>query len=136
MSKNMYGVLGVWNLADGRWEEQVRGLLEQVVPLARDVPGFVAGYWLGNRDGPGRTASFCWRPRQRLRTSKTLSRAIPGTVSRPASASSPSPSPRLRPKRIPDHVRVLAANLSAAACRQPQLQPRGPTQLHAEGGAP
>jgi hypothetical protein len=54
MAKNTYGVLGVWNMAAGRWEEQVRGLHEQVVPLAHQVPGFVAGYWLGNR-GESRT---------------------------------------------------------------------------------
>ena len=36
-------------MAEGRWEEQLRGLHEQVVPLVQQSPGFVAGYWLGDR---------------------------------------------------------------------------------------
>jgi hypothetical protein len=54
MAKSMYAVVGTWTMAPGRWEEQVRGLHEQVVPQVRQVPGFVAGYWLGNR-GESRT---------------------------------------------------------------------------------
>ncbi len=37
-------------MAEGRREEQLRGLHEGVVPLVRQTPGFVAGYWLGDRD--------------------------------------------------------------------------------------
>ncbi len=49
MAKSMYAVVGAWIMAEGRWEEQLRGLHEQVVPLVRQSPGFVAGYWLGDR---------------------------------------------------------------------------------------
>ncbi len=49
MAKSMYAVVGTWTLAEGRWEEQVQGLREQVAPLARQRPGFVAAYWLGDR---------------------------------------------------------------------------------------
>lgn len=49
MGKSTYAVIGSWTLAAGRWEEQVRGLREQVVPLTRQIPGFVATYWLGDR---------------------------------------------------------------------------------------
>ncbi len=47
MATSMYGVIGTWKMAEGRWEEQA--LHEQVVPMVRQVPGFIAGYWLGNR---------------------------------------------------------------------------------------
>jgi hypothetical protein len=56
MAESKYAVVGTWTLAEGRWEEQVRGLREQIVPLVRQSPGFVAGYWLGDR-ATGRTSS-------------------------------------------------------------------------------
>lgn len=56
MGTSMYAVVGTWTLAEGRWEEQVRGLHEQIVPLVRQSPGFVAGYWLGDR-ATGKTSS-------------------------------------------------------------------------------
>ena len=42
----MYAAVGVWNMQAGDWEEQKRGLHEQVVPMVRKIPGFVAGYWM------------------------------------------------------------------------------------------
>lgn len=53
---SMYAVVGNWTLAEGHWEEQLRGLHEQIVPLVRQSPGFVAGYWLGDR-ATGKTHS-------------------------------------------------------------------------------
>jgi hypothetical protein len=50
MADTMYGVLGFWKLAEGDWDNQVKGLREQVVPRAPEVPGFVAGYWLATGD--------------------------------------------------------------------------------------
>lgn len=44
----MYGLVSVWTMAEGRLDEQVRRLHEQVVPMVSKLPGFVAGYW--NRD--------------------------------------------------------------------------------------
>lgn len=57
MDQSTYAVVGAWTLAEGRWDEQVQGLREQVVPLARQVPGFVAGYWLGEQ-ATGKTTSL------------------------------------------------------------------------------
>ena len=48
MNKRMYAVVGNWSMEEGRWEEQVRGLQETIVPLVLQVPGFVSGTWLGD----------------------------------------------------------------------------------------
>lgn len=45
----MYAAVGVWNMEAGDWEEQQRVLHEEIVPLARQSPGFVAGYWMGDQ---------------------------------------------------------------------------------------
>jgi hypothetical protein len=44
----MYALVSVWTMADGRLDEQLRGLHDRVVPRVSNLPGFVAGYW--NRD--------------------------------------------------------------------------------------
>lgn len=49
MSKSMYAVVGVWNMEANRWEEQQRELHAQIVPMVSQSPGFVAGYWMGDR---------------------------------------------------------------------------------------
>ncbi len=49
MAKSRYAVVGAWTLAEGRWEEHLQGLHEQIVPQVRQSPGFVAAYWLGDR---------------------------------------------------------------------------------------
>ena len=45
----MYAAVGVWNMEAGNWEEQQRALHEEIVPLARQSPGFVSGYWMADR---------------------------------------------------------------------------------------
>lgn len=45
----MYAAVGVWNMEAGDWEEQQRGLHEEIVPLVRQSPGFVSGYWMADR---------------------------------------------------------------------------------------
>jgi hypothetical protein len=50
MPKTTHAVLGFWKVAEGDWDNQVKGLREQVVPRAGEVPGFVAGYWLATAD--------------------------------------------------------------------------------------
>ena len=45
----MYAAIGVWNMEAGNWEEQQRGLHEEIVPLVRQSPGLVGGYWMGDR---------------------------------------------------------------------------------------
>ena len=47
--KGTHAVVGIWNLADGFVEEQEGGLEKEVLPLVRQFPGFVAGYWLADR---------------------------------------------------------------------------------------
>ena len=49
MDTGRYGVVSIWSFAPGRMEEQERGLHEQVMPLVRQSPGFVAGYWTLDR---------------------------------------------------------------------------------------
>lgn len=56
MAEGMYAVVGTWTLEHGRWEEQVRGLHEQIVPMARQYPGLVAATWMGDRT-TGKTQS-------------------------------------------------------------------------------
>jgi hypothetical protein len=38
---------------EGNLDEAVKSLQEQVVPMVRSTPGFVAGYWFEARDGMG-----------------------------------------------------------------------------------
>ena len=49
MSNGRYAVVSSWSFEPGRMEEQQRGLHEQVMPLVRQHPGFVAGYWTLDR---------------------------------------------------------------------------------------
>ena len=49
MSEGRYAVIGVWNMEASRWDEQQRVLHEQLVPMVSQSPGFVAGYWMGDR---------------------------------------------------------------------------------------
>ena len=49
MSAGMYAVIGVWNMEASRWDEQQRVLHEQLVPMVSQSPGFVSGYWMGDR---------------------------------------------------------------------------------------
>ncbi len=49
MSKNLYAVVGAWEMDASRWDEQQRSLHEQIVPMVSQSPGFVAGYWMGDR---------------------------------------------------------------------------------------
>ena len=53
----MYAVVGTWRMEVGRWEEQVKGLHENVVPLTRQLPGFVSGTWVGDAT-TGKTTSM------------------------------------------------------------------------------
>lgn len=42
----MYAVVGIWTAAEGQRDEQDRGLHDEVIPLVKAQPGFVAGYWM------------------------------------------------------------------------------------------
>ncbi len=44
----MYAAVGVWNMEAENWEEQQRGLHEDVIPMVKKIPGFVSGYWMAD----------------------------------------------------------------------------------------
>lgn len=50
----MHAVLGVWTADPARYDEQYAGLQSEVIPIVRDLPGFVQGLWMGD-DGAGRS---------------------------------------------------------------------------------
>ena len=56
----MYAAVGVWNMAAGDWEEQQRGLHEEIVPMVRQIPGFVAGYWMGDQAAGKTYTTIVW----------------------------------------------------------------------------
>jgi hypothetical protein len=53
----MYAVVGSWTMDAGRTAEQRLVLHERIVPSARQVPGFVSGYWTSAAES-GRSYSF------------------------------------------------------------------------------
>ena len=46
----MYAVLGVWAADPAKADQQYDGLRNEVIPLVRDLPGFVQGLWMGDDD--------------------------------------------------------------------------------------
>jgi ribosomal protein L22 len=53
----MYAVVGTWTMDPGRSAEQRHVLEARIVPSARQVAGFVSGYWTSAGEG-GRSYSF------------------------------------------------------------------------------
>ena len=56
----MHAVVGVWDMGAGDWQEQQRALREEIVPLVREAPGFVAGYWMADRAAAKTHATIVW----------------------------------------------------------------------------
>lgn len=56
----MYAAVGVWNMEAGDWEEEQRGLHEEIVPMVRQIPGFVAGYWMGDQAASKTYTTIVW----------------------------------------------------------------------------
>jgi hypothetical protein len=56
----MHAVVGIWDMGAGDWEEQQRALHEEIVPMVRGIPGFVAGYWMGDRAAAKTHATIVW----------------------------------------------------------------------------
>jgi heme-degrading monooxygenase HmoA len=56
----MYAAIGVWNMQAGDWEEQQRALHEDIVPLTRQIPGFVSGYWMADRTTAKTYTTIVW----------------------------------------------------------------------------
>ena len=42
----MHAVVGIWTMDETQHDEQHRMLHEEIVPLVRNQPGFVSGYWM------------------------------------------------------------------------------------------
>lgn len=56
----MYAAVGVWNMEAGSWEEQQRALHEEIVPMVRQIPGFVSGYWMGDQAAGKTYTTIVW----------------------------------------------------------------------------
>lgn len=42
----MHAVVGIWTQSEDQRDEQSRGLHDEVIPIVKAHPGFVAGYWM------------------------------------------------------------------------------------------
>lgn len=52
----MHAVVGIWTQAEDQRDEQALGLHNEVIPIVRAHPGFVAGYWMRDPEtGKGHT---------------------------------------------------------------------------------
>jgi hypothetical protein len=58
--KGMYAAVGVWNMEAGNWEEQQQALHEEIVPMVRQSPGFVSGYWMADRAASKTYTTIVW----------------------------------------------------------------------------
>ncbi len=56
----MYAVVGVFTMDRAKDEEQRRALNEQVIPITRQVPGFVSGYWTSDPASPTSYVLTLW----------------------------------------------------------------------------
>ncbi len=56
----MYAAVGVWNMEAGDWGEQQQALHEEIVPLVRQSPGFVAGYWMADQVAGKSYTTIVW----------------------------------------------------------------------------
>ena len=54
----MYAVVGVWEMEQGREQEQKERLGGEVMPLVQAAPGFVGAYWALDVDDPRRSYSM------------------------------------------------------------------------------
>lgn len=46
----MYAVVGIWTVVEDQREEAERELRDDVIPMINAHPGFVSGYWMGDRE--------------------------------------------------------------------------------------
>ena len=49
----MHAVVGNVSIESGREDEAVAYLKENVLPMVKQAPGVIAGYWVDPRDGKG-----------------------------------------------------------------------------------
>jgi hypothetical protein len=53
----MHAAIGVFTHDKSRWEEQKQHLHARIIPMVKQAPGFVAGYWTYEPD-TSKTVSF------------------------------------------------------------------------------
>jgi hypothetical protein len=78
----MHAVVGVWDMGVGDWEEQQRALREEIVPLVREAPGFVAGYWMADRAAAKIHATIVWEDEEAALRFEGFARGPAGQGSR------------------------------------------------------
>jgi len=49
----MYAVMGSASIQPGREDEGTEHLKSQIIPMVKQAPGVIAGYWLAPKDGRG-----------------------------------------------------------------------------------
>jgi len=49
----MYAVMGSASIQPGREDEGTEHLKSQTIPMVKQAPGVIAGYWLAPKDGRG-----------------------------------------------------------------------------------
>lgn len=50
---SMYAVMGSASIQPGREDEGTEHLKSQTIPMVKQAPGVIAGYWLAPKDGRG-----------------------------------------------------------------------------------
>lgn len=63
----MYAVVAVFDLARAWDEEQQRTVDEQLIPITREVPGFVSGYWMSDLAEPRTHVLTIWETEEQAR---------------------------------------------------------------------
>lgn len=63
----MYAVVAVFTMDRERDEENRRALKEEVIPITRQVPGFVSGYWTNDLAGPTSYVLTVWDTEEQAR---------------------------------------------------------------------
>ena len=68
----MYAVLGTFTMDRARDDELWRGLEEEVIPITRQVPGFVSGHWMNDPAGPRSYALTVWNTEEQAHAFKRV----------------------------------------------------------------
>ncbi len=63
----MYAVIAEFTMDRARDEEHRRALEEEVIPITRQVPGFVSGYWMNDPAGPKSYVLTVWDTEEKAR---------------------------------------------------------------------
>ncbi len=63
----MYAVVGIFTMDRSRDEEHRRAVQEQLIPITRQVPGFVSGYWTSDPASPKSYVLTLWDTEEQAR---------------------------------------------------------------------